>query len=143
MGKSTYFPKRDWIFTLNNPNPRDMEMIHNCESIRYMAYQLELSETGTEHLQGYVEFNQPLDFKEVLEIFSDGKFHLEFRRGTREQARDYCTKEQSRIRGPWFVGEWLVEEEEERCQGFTQKDERCRNFCTPGMKTCNVHKEQR
>jgi hypothetical protein len=32
---------------------------------------------------------------------------LEPRRGSREQARDYCKKEDTRLEGPWEHGEWI------------------------------------
>jgi len=132
---------RDWVFTLNNPSPKQMEDVLNSDQIRYIAYQLEMSNTETRHLQGYVEFNEPMSFVEALELFSGGNFHLERRRGTREQARDYCMKEKSRIRGPWVQGEWFEEDDtDERCQGLTKKGEQCKNLALPDKKFCGTHK---
>jgi len=34
--------------------------------------------------------------------------HVEHRRGTRDQAREYCQKEDSRLAGPIEVGKWLA-----------------------------------
>lgn len=34
--------------------------------------------------------------------------HWEPRRGEREDAREYCRKEQSRVRGPWESGDWAA-----------------------------------
>jgi hypothetical protein len=34
------------------------------------------------------------------------KCHCEKRRGSRDQARDYCRKEDTRKDGPWEVGQW-------------------------------------
>ena len=45
-----------------------MEDVLNSDQIRYIAYQLEMSNTETRHLQGYVEFNEPMSFDEALEL---------------------------------------------------------------------------
>ena len=34
--------------------------------------------------------------------------HHEQRRGTRDQARDYCRKVETRVEGPYEFGEWMV-----------------------------------
>ena len=130
---------RDWVFTLNNPDPKTMKPILDSEKVRYLAYQLEMSTTGTKHLQGYVEFFESENFKDVLKLFNGRDFHIEKRRGSREQARDYCIKEESRIRGPWIVGEWHEEEPEKKCQALTVKNEQCKNFALPNRDFCGVH----
>jgi len=63
---------KDWVFTMNNPEPQQMESLHSPESkVRYLVYQLEVAETGTEHLQGYVEFVEGMTWPEVKEILGD------------------------------------------------------------------------
>ena len=132
---------RDWVFTQNNPNPVQMKLIQESDEIRYMIYQLELASTGTKHLQGYVEFHKPISFDHMLSIF--GEFHFDKRRGSREQARDYSSKEETRVRGPWIYGEWVDDDEyQEQCEAFTLKGDRCANFAIFGKKTCNTHKNQ-
>lgn len=72
----------------------------------YMVYQLEEGLNGTRHIQGYIEFNQALRFSTVKRLISP-RIHLERRRGTRDQARAYCMKAETRIEGPFEFGTWV------------------------------------
>lgn len=76
----------------------------NNGKLRYLTWQLELGQQLTPHLQMYFEFNQPIRRSQIYKILGSG--HLEPRRGTREQARDYCQKEETRLDGPWTLGTW-------------------------------------
>lgn len=91
-----------WCFTLNNPtSPLNLD---GNPDIRYAIWQKEKGENGTEHYQGYIEFNGQHRLAFCKNILPQA--HFEPRKGTREQARDYCRKEDTRIEGPWEVGEW-------------------------------------
>lgn len=101
--------KRDWVFTLNNPEepPVDiLDRISSIKPIKYMIFQLEKGAEGTYHYQGYVEFNsvQRLSFLKKR-LFKEA--HYEARRGTRDEAREYCSKEETREDGPWEYGVWI------------------------------------
>lgn len=91
---------RHWVFTLNNPS----QPLAFPESVRYAIYQLESGESGTRHYQGYVEFNESQRLSACRALIAGA--HWEPRRGTREQARDYCRKEEGRLDGPWEHGEF-------------------------------------
>lgn len=54
------------------------------------------------HWQGYVEFKKPQRLAALKKLIPAA--HWEVRRGTREQALEYCRKEESRIRGPFYAG---------------------------------------
>lgn len=99
-------PARAWMFTLNNPAFPLAELpVHPLE--RYLVAQLEVGANGTPHFQGYVEFSQPVRFRALLEWLPGA--HFEKRGGTREQAREYCTKEETRDPNPDSVlerGDW-------------------------------------
>lgn len=69
--------------------------------IRYMVYQLERCEsTGKIHIQAYVEFYKQFRRRQVKSILQDNTLHCEVRKGTRDQARDYCMKEEDH---PWYA----------------------------------------
>lgn len=75
------------------------------EGTKYMVWQLEISpETGKAHIQGYAEFDSPYRMNRIKEILESSSAHIEKRKGSRDQARNYCMKKESRIIGPWELG---------------------------------------
>lgn len=90
---------RRWCFTLNNP---DGQLDFADSRVRLAVWQLELApETGTPHFQGYINFeNNPR--LSVVKAVIRGEPHCEPARGTHEECVAYCTKEESRVEGPWF-----------------------------------------
>lgn len=90
---------RSYCFTWNNPSAEEQKIfIENLPIgpvLRYICFGEEKGEEkGTLHLQGYLELKEPRRIAWVQrEIFQNKKIHLEGRRGTREQARDYCKKD--------------------------------------------------
>lgn len=103
---------RNWCFTLHIDEQRanDTDALSSFisvgDNVRYAVWQLErCPQTQRPHIQGYIEFNSPLRISAVKRIVGDAA-HLEQRRGTREQAREYCQKEDSRAAGPWECGDF-------------------------------------
>lgn len=97
---------RTWCFTSYQ---EDLNFDHESDELRYCVYQREkCPETEREHWQGYVEFKKPLRFRAVKQFFNDRELHVEARRGTRDQARAYCKKDDTRVEGggPFEIGEW-------------------------------------
>lgn len=92
---------RGWCFTLNNPDNNELQW---TEVVRFAVWQRERGEAGTEHLQGYVELHKPARLSGVRQLLP--RAHWEPRRGTREQARAYCEKEETRVAGPWTHGDF-------------------------------------
>lgn len=90
-----------WVFTLNNYTDDDKPLEWPCE---YVIYQKEKGASGTPHLQGYVEFKTNKRLSAVRKICSTA--HWETRKGTQEQAIDYCTKkDDTYVDGPWDAGD--------------------------------------
>lgn len=92
---------RAYCFTLNNPTSNEIP-IH--ESERFIIWQREVGESGTPHLQGYIELTKPTRINNMASWLRGA--HFEPRAGTREQAKAYCEKEDSRVEGPWSRGGW-------------------------------------
>lgn len=84
-----------------------IESLSNDKRVRYVVFQKERGEErGTEHYQGYIEFKQSMRFAGVSKVLP--RAHIELRKGTREQARDYCLKQDSQVDGPWEYGEFTI-----------------------------------
>lgn len=103
---------RTWCFTENN-EPEAFIDILQMESpppgVRYLCGQLERAETGHLHFQGYVELDKPQRISWLKANLSPTA-HFETRFGTRDEARNYCLKEDTRIDGPWEFGTWETQQ---------------------------------
>jgi len=92
---------RNWLFTINNPTIEDKPL--DWEGAKYLIFQKERGEEGTLHYQGYVCWEQPKGLAAVKKV--NPRAHWEIRRGTHEGAKAYCSKEDTRVEGPWEKGE--------------------------------------
>lgn len=90
------------LITRNNP-PDDWEKAFEDSRISFYIYQFEKgNETETLHIQAYVEFNGQVHFSTLKNMFEGAR--IDPRRGTAEQAITYCSKEETRVRGPFTSG---------------------------------------
>lgn len=100
---------RNFLLTINNEARTDNELYEYCKqlnSIKYFVFQREKGhETGTEHIQMYIEFNNPKRFETIKSYFP--KAHIEPRKGSKSQARDYCMKSDTRIGEPMEYGDFI------------------------------------
>jgi len=105
---------RNWCFTLN-ANEADGEHIKwttagadcpvrawlDCDQIQYLVCQVE--RVAHVHVQGYIQFTCVKRLAGLKKISPSA--HWEFRRGTHAEAKAYCMKPESRVLGPWELGE--------------------------------------
>ncbi len=101
---------RSWVFTVNNFTFIPTALPQNgryCiiaqEHINTNITNSEQALVKTPHLQGYIEMNTPCRFP-AIQTWLQAKAHCEKRRGTRDQARDYCRKEDET---PLELGIWI------------------------------------
>lgn len=100
MSRSKY-----WVFTINNWTEEEERAIedyaqeaqdnigqHDCT---YIVIGREVGESGTRHLQGYIELSTRYRLTQVKRIPGFQRAHLERRRGNARQAADYCLKDGS------------------------------------------------
>ena len=98
---------RNWCFTLK-AETWTPEKIQERLNYDYVVFQLEKAESGFEHYQGYISHSSVIRFTTLKNLFPD--IHLEVRKApTHQQAIDYCTKEDTRISGPYEFGERPVD----------------------------------
>lgn len=106
---------RNWCFT--SYDWEQFKVPDEEPDFRYCVYQPEACPTtGKYHYQGYIEFTKAKTFTTVKELLGDPSVHLEPRRGTRQQAREYCMKDESRLPGFKTIefGTWTAGEERAR-----------------------------
>ena len=87
------FAKR-WCFTLNNYTDEDINRVKetfNHESCVFAVIGLEVAQSGTEHMQGFVHFRNRRTFKSLKSILPGA--HIEIARGTDVENQNYCKKE--------------------------------------------------
>ena len=101
-----------WLCTWNNPSITDeefYEFLCKLESVKYFIFQRERGEEcGTEHIQLYIEFQYARHFKTVKTALQY-PMHIEQRKGTKKQARAYCSKEETRVGKVYEFGEFIEE----------------------------------
>lgn len=62
--------------------------------------------TGKLHWQTYMEFNTPVRIAAIKKMFNDNTIHVEKRMGTRDQAKEYCMKDNKYAEyGKWIKGQ--------------------------------------
>lgn len=81
---------RGYCFTINNPTPDDLSNVRSVDC-QYIIFGFEEGENNTPHLQGYIHFSKSMRFSAVKALLP--RSHLEKRKGTPQQAIDYCKKD--------------------------------------------------
>lgn len=83
---------RRMVFVWNNPtNDIDVSKLDD-KKVRYLVYQLEVGESGTPHLQGYVEFKDTTSHGTASKLLGIGKAHWESAKGDAADNIHYCSK---------------------------------------------------
>lgn len=96
---------RSYVFTHYAPK---LDPSKFDDNIKYVVWQQERgSEAGKLHLQGYMELHKKVRIPQAVGWLGAGKkCKLAPRKGTRDEARAYCMKEDTRVEGPWEHGVW-------------------------------------
>jgi len=80
-------------FTFNNYTPETLLKARGAvgqAGIKYIAWGMEVGESGTPHMQGYIQSNQD-KYARLMKVI--GTCHMEKQKGDSTQALDYCKKE--------------------------------------------------
>lgn len=81
---------RNVCFTLNNYSEEEYNALHTMPC-KYKVIGKEVGKEGTPHLQGYIEFSGGKRFSSLKKF--NQRIHWEIRKGTAEQASNYCKKD--------------------------------------------------
>lgn len=99
--------KRAWILTIpfRDMSLSDVQGAIDALRCSRAVWQLEAGgESGYQHIQAYLEFGRGVRLTTLQRAFPG--VHAEARRGTVKQCYDYCTKENTRVAGPFTIGNW-------------------------------------
>lgn len=91
----------NFCITINNPSEADLAGFGSA-NIEYSIYQIEKGSNGTEHAQGFIRMYRKSRCSAVKRIFP--RAHIEIARGSIEDNIKYCSKEETRVRGPFESG---------------------------------------
>ena len=83
------------MFTINNWTVDDesvLERLGESDESTYLVFGYETGAAGTHHLQGYVAFKTIKRINAAKQLIG-ARAHVEAKRGTHEQAANYCKKE--------------------------------------------------
>lgn len=103
---------RRWCFTWNNPPTDALVKVKSDARLRRGIFGSEVGESGTPHIQGYIELSSPLRFNAVKALLP--RAHLQAARGTSYDNYKYCSKD-----GKFeTVGEWeSIKKSGDKCKG--------------------------
>lgn len=86
---------RNWCFTLNNYTDDELShfrsVLSDSQVVRYAVFGLEVGESGTPHLQGYISGKKVFRLRGIRSLLSS-RGHYEISKGSPEQNFDYCSK---------------------------------------------------
>jgi len=95
-----------WAFTVHRPQRRPAAL---PSGVQYLVYQIEKTAEGKRHIQAYVQFPSRCFGTKVSALakqyFGGEPSHNEAAKGSDQENETYCTKEESRLEGPWRYGE--------------------------------------
>lgn len=110
---------RCWVGTWNNPKMTDEEFqkhwqdLYDSEILQFAVFQREKGEEkGTIHFQFFVNFRTPQYFSKLKTSLIPAGCHFAPMISSAVRCREYCSKVDTRISGPYEVGEF--EEERQR-----------------------------
>jgi len=110
------FQSRRWCFTINNPTDSELTGLQSLvsgepdgtrASVSFLIFGRECGESGTPHLQGYLELTRKISLGGVKKLPGLSRSHLESAKGTASDSIAYCSKEDTtpfRAGVPYDVG---------------------------------------
>lgn len=83
-----------WVFTLNNYTQEEYDKLSTIfnERIKYLVFGIEVGDSGTPHLQGYIVLVNRIRLSSLRELVSL-RAHFEPAKGSHLQASAYCKKD--------------------------------------------------
>lgn len=95
MSQSQGSKCKHWCFTINNHDATDKDSLSALYpgACTYIIFEEEVGDSGTPHIQGYIEFSAKQRITSIKKIQVFSRAHLEPRKGKPKAAADYCRKD--------------------------------------------------
>lgn len=102
----------NWTFVCYEQIPLLRTLLESGDDhIKRWVCQLEkCPSTNSDHLQGYVSFKNRVYLAQAQKILGIPTLHMELARKPASANYRYCTKEDTRIDGPWEGGDWTSQQ---------------------------------
>ena len=100
MSKKITSPTFSLCYTFNNYTDDDYKSLQDYDNYVYHVCGKEVGDSGTHHLQGYIEFKKSIRPESFRKKISKRSFHTELRKGTPQQASNYCLKGSGTVEQP-------------------------------------------
>jgi len=88
---------KHYSFTVNNYNDRHIDLLRTAidrnTDFNYICFGKEVGESGTPHLQGYLQLNGGKRIRTVQHLLGFSDLHLEAALGSDEDNYNYCSKD--------------------------------------------------
>ena len=105
-GNTSNSRSRRWMFTINNPSiPAGVfPFTNDRDLVKYLVYQRECGDASSlPHNQGFCILKHAVTLNRLKKACN--RAHFEIARGSLKQCIDYCTKDDTRISGPYRFGD--------------------------------------
>ena len=106
---------RRFAFVINNYEERDIEaviMLKTYPNVTYLVAEKEVGESGTPHIQGYLEFKSQTTRQRIWNLLNQ-KAHIEKAKGDRISNYIYCTKDEIEDPGNHLIA-YKTDEEQQK-----------------------------
>lgn len=107
---------RCWVGTWNNPSMTDEQFLehfkklYNDEILQYAIFQRELGEVSKiQHYQFFLNFKNPQYFSKLKSTYVPHGAHFKPMISTARRCQAYCSKVETRISGPYEIGDFVEE----------------------------------
>nr|AGG39826.1 replication-associated protein [Diporeia sp. associated circular virus] len=86
---------RSYCFTWNNYSIENIDYVKDyiTKNSKYGCFGVEIGTSGTPHLQGYIQFENPRSYKKIINDLKG--CHIIISKGNKKQNIDYCSKDNS------------------------------------------------
>lgn len=91
MAKDSDKRYKNWCFTLNNYNEKEIEELKDMDDYTYLLLGFEIGEKKTPHIQGFVKFSKAVRLSKLKKV--NKRIHWEQTRGTDAENITYCKKD--------------------------------------------------